>query len=160
MCAPAVVPLSQDFIKVIHVNINSARRKLDLITNYVEEQSPSIFALTESWLDSGLPSSDYKIPEYEIFRNDRDLTVIDGDEAMQGGGILCYIHKSLKGTILLKSDNEDMNETEFLIIEVVSSMPNSSSTSKLLLAVVYWRPGGFTLSSFFAKLDEFAQSVI
>ena len=48
---------------------------------------PKIIAITESWCNDSIYDAELHIPDYTIFRKDR--------ECKAGGGVLLYIHVSL-----------------------------------------------------------------
>lgn len=67
--------------KIQHVFVHAKYSKLDLI------------ALTEAWLDGSLNSVEMFSGEYDVFRSDRQRSVVGFS---RGGGVLLVIKSSLK----------------------------------------------------------------
>ena len=49
-----------DHLIVSHMNINSLRRKRDVVIKYNEDVKPLIIAISETWLDPDFPTSHVK----------------------------------------------------------------------------------------------------
>ena len=120
------------------MNINSLRRKRDVITKYIEDFKPLIIAISETWLDPDFPTTHVQIKNLNLVRNDRGLKNKNKNRYMQAGGVACYIHRSLTSQVLFMSKISDI--TEFLVLEIASS--SAPGTSKLWLAVVYRHKDG------------------
>ena len=80
----------KDFFKkglhVLHLNINSLLSKLDEIRFIAKQLNASIIGISESTPDSSILNSELDIDEYDLIRLDR---------SKRGGGVGCYIRKSL-----------------------------------------------------------------
>ena len=50
-------PPSIDNLIVSHMNINSLRRKRDVVMKYIEDVEPLIITISETWLDPDFPTS-------------------------------------------------------------------------------------------------------
>lgn len=103
-----------------------------------------ILALSETWLTPLISSSSVSIPEYSLVRNDRNLQNAPGERYIQGGGVACYIHKSLEYKVLKAPQINSLNETEFIMLDI-----RNKSGTKLFLSAIYRRPKGFVLNDFF-----------
>jgi len=69
---------------VLYCNSRSLKHKINDFNSLVSYHSPSIIAITETWLDSEFPSSLLQLDSYNIFRHDRDS---------HGGGVLIAVNK-------------------------------------------------------------------
>ena len=137
------------------MNINSLRRKRDVVIKYIEYVKPLIIAISETWLDPNSSMSHVQIDGYNLVRNDRGLENKNKTRYMQAGGVTCYIHRSLTFKVLFMSKISNITETEFLVLEIASS--SAPGASKLLLAVVYRHEEGHVLTEFFNLIDDLAQ---
>ena len=72
-------------IKFGHVNARSLYPKLDEINYIVMKHDFDIFCISETWLGDQFKNSDVDIPDYDIYRKDRDGAL--------GGGVCIYIYK-------------------------------------------------------------------
>lgn len=124
-----------------------------------------VFAATETWLTPDVQDNFTAIEAYSFIRNDRGLLcnpkvseqiVIKKRKKnytrkyIQGGGVIVYYRPSFKAKLLAKSSISKINETEFIIIELLSD-----SKQRFLIAVVYRRPEGRVLNSFFNTFFKF-----
>ena len=112
-----------------------------------------VLCLVETWLDFNFNLSLIDIDNYYFIGNNRDLLAPGQSKFIQGGGVGCYIHNSISSNLLAKSENNLLNQTEFLIIELTANYSNCKS--RLLLAVVYRRPKGALLTEFFLTVSKF-----
>ena len=136
------------------MNINSLRRKRDVVMKYIEDVKPLIIAISETWLYPDFPTFHVKIDDCNLVRNDRGLKNENKTRYMQADGVACYIHRPLMSQVLFMSKISDITETEFLVLEIASS--SAPGASKLLLAVVYRHEEGHVLTEFFNVIDELA----
>lgn len=132
------------------------RYKRDTVINYIKKYKPRILGVVETWLDPDYTDEKpIQIDDYIFIRNDRGL-LLDGTEKwMQGGGVGCYLHKSLKHNIIFKSSITDNKQTEYLVLNITSSL--NSCRTKLLFVVMYRKPHGEDLTDFFELLNVHAQ---
>ncbi|CAG2222754.1 unnamed protein product [Mytilus edulis] len=70
-------------IKMLTVNFQSIKSKQGLVKNLVESTKPDIVLGTETWIDPSITDSQIFPPNYNIYRNDRNI---------QGGGVLIAIN--------------------------------------------------------------------
>ncbi|VDI49506.1 Hypothetical predicted protein [Mytilus galloprovincialis] len=70
-------------IKMLIVNRQSIKSKQELIKNLVESIKPDIVLGTETWIDSSVKDNQIFPPNYNIYRNHRN---------MKGGGVLIAIN--------------------------------------------------------------------
>ena len=68
-------------------NARSVINKIDAFRSFVHVFRPSIVAVTESWANDNIPDHFLCPSHYQIFRQDRTLTV--------GGGVFLIVHESL-----------------------------------------------------------------
>ena len=76
-----------------------------------------VLCLAETWLDPNFNLSLIEIENYYFIGNNRNIISSNQSKYIQGGGVGCYIPKLFSSKILAKSENSDLNQTEFLIIE-------------------------------------------
>lgn len=94
-----------------------------------------IIYISETWLKPTITDELVKLENYYLIRNDRRLA--------KGGGVACYIHTSLKTTILQLSPNTTFNEPEYIIFAL-----NDGSHDGILFTSIYRRPKGLLLNAF------------
>ena len=82
------------------MNINSLRRKRDVVMKYIEDVKPLIIAISETWLNPDFPKSHVQNDNYNLVRNDRGLKNKNKTRYMQAGGVACYIHRFLISQVL------------------------------------------------------------
>lgn len=132
------------------------QKKRDIVKNCINNYNSHIIGIAETWLHKKTKLDLINIENYTLIRNDRNLIVNGKQKFMQGGGVACYMHKSLKPKEISKSENTDIKQTEYLAIE--ASSISSNGTTRLLVVIVYRTPGGDPLDKFFEKLDTFIHS--
>ncbi|CAC5416947.1 unnamed protein product [Mytilus coruscus] len=74
---------------MLTVNFQSIKSKQGLIKNLVESTKPDIVLGTETWIDSYVKDNQIFPPNYNIYRNDRN---------MKGGGVLIAINNDQLST--------------------------------------------------------------
>ena len=84
------IPNGRFFLKqglhILDLNINSLLPKIDEIRFIAKQSNVSIIETNESKLDSSILNSELDNGEYDLIRLDRPR---------RGGGVACYIRKSL-----------------------------------------------------------------
>ena len=122
-------------------------------------------AISESWLTPDIPDDFIHIDQYNLARNDRGLKPKPPKKSrksikrstrkrrrfIQGGGVILYIKQGISFKVLAESQIKSIAETEYLILELIID-----NGQKFLVAVVYRRPKGHVLNSFFNKLRLFS----
>lgn len=119
-------PPTKAFSKLSHVtffssNCRSLLPKMDDQRHLCHQQSPGIVTLCETWLDENVQACEVSLPDYQLFRRDRDR---------HGGGLALYISNSLA----IRKVSPSLNY-ELLSAEVVCK-------SGLMLVAVAYRPPG------------------
>ena len=114
-----------------HLNINSIRNKFVLLQEIVESNL-DIFLITESKIDDSFPNSQFSIPDYRLFRKDRNVN---------GGGLLLYVNQNIPGKII----NSFVFEFEILAFEF------SVANKKWLLLGIY-KPPSVNEDAFFREI--------
>ena len=84
-----------------------------------------------------------KLDDYFLGRDDR--------EGKRGGGVACYIHKSLRVRILAASLGPFSNIPEYLILELTSG-----NSETVFFTSIYKRPKGLLFNDFFNFLLRFS----
>lgn len=125
-----------------------------------------VLAIFKTWLTLNVYDAAIRIDNYSFIRNVRGLpnkTKATNHTTnkmknfkkshrsyMQGGGVIVYFRNCFKAKLLAKSDIKTINETEFIILELLSD-----TNQRFLVAAVYRRPKGLVLNSFFSILFKF-----
>ena len=110
-------------IKIAHININSIRNKLDLLSDQVKGNG-DILMISEIKIDESFPVCQFEIDGFNIpFRVDRD---------QKGGGIMLYFREDLPAKLLSIDRTNDsgfvqlnLKRTKWLIS--YSNNPNKSN---------------------------------
>lgn len=109
-------------------NVNHLVNKTDELAILIGKLHPCLIALTETWLNTGIPNSAVSIVDYSIFRKDRQ----QGD----GGGTLLYVRSDIRSWRLSDFENDDL---EVLWIAVrPRTLPRPFSVC--IVAVIYCPP--------------------
>ena len=118
---------------IFYCNSRSLKNKINDLNSLVAIHSPSIIAITETWLDSEFPSSLLQLDSYDIYRHDRDS---------HGGGVLIAVNK------LINSSRVDFESQS----ELVSVDVNLNRTIRLIVAYNPDRLNLTRVDAFFADL--------
>ena len=117
-------------LKVSFANVRSICSKFDEFLADVNLDNPDIIGVTETWLHSGISSSEIQIPGYTIFRQDRDDTT-----GGRGGGVLLYARDSLNCVDV--TDKFSCGFSNCLWCEVSFGAGNGSP---LVIGIIYRSP--------------------
>ncbi|VEN56008.1 unnamed protein product, partial [Callosobruchus maculatus] len=94
-------------VKFGHLNVRSLLSDFSKFVDLISEDF-DLFAITETWLSSSIPTSSISLTNYNFFRNDRDG---------RGGGVGVYVKSCLPVTILdISTDNLAMESLWIKII--------------------------------------------
>lgn len=104
-----------DALNVVHINIRSLLPKIDQLRAVIFKTNVHVIIISESWLNSDLPSDCVKIPGFKLYRNDRDKVDVNGGW-VRGGGVAIYVRCGMAIRILNKSTPND--EIEYLFAEL------------------------------------------
>lgn len=74
-------------LKIFYCNARSVIPKIHYLRNYISLYKPSVIAITETWLNSSIPSSFLDLPNYVAYRKDRDYA--------KGGGSLILVSQDI-----------------------------------------------------------------
>lgn len=114
-------------VDIFYQNARGLRTKtLEFFSNVLSSSFP-IIAISETWLGTEIPSSDFFPPTYTTFRRDRDFS----ETKQKGGGVLIAIDNSLKS--VRRKDLETIEESIWLEI-------NLERREKLLIGCFYLPP--------------------
>ena len=128
-------------IEICHVNMRSLKpqtsTKLDELHSTVcIDKTFDIICISETWLDNTIMDSDIDLPDYKIFRKDRNR---------HGGGVAIYVHDSLP---VRKLNEFDINGLELVCVELIHN------NKKFIIACCY-RPPGANLEESTEFLENF-----
>lgn len=84
-----------------------------------------IIAITESWCTDSIYDAEIHIPDYIVFRKDRESRV--------GGGVLLYIHVSLPAKPVHSLNNLNFEDFVWCLVTL--------NADKIRIGVVYRAPG-------------------
>ena len=134
------LPVSTVNLNIYIQNVRSLKNKLDTFHSlFTANLQPAgifnCFALTETWLTADVADSEISIPDFTIFRNDRN--------GMRGGGVILGCHNSLH---CYRRAEFEHPELELLWVELRLTQRN-----KMLLGVFYRPP-----SASYQSLVDFA----
>ena len=133
-------------VTIAHLNVRSmiSREKFHLVKHTVINGKFDIFVISESWLDPSTTDNDISIPGYTTFRQDRG-------PHKSGGGIVIYIRKTFKASILSSlSTTTDTNSQQFWL------KIQCRKLKTFLLCAVY-RPDSVSIGRF---LDDLSASLL
>ncbi|CAG5084884.1 Protein of unknown function [Cotesia congregata] len=133
-------------INILNLNINSYLAHSTQFQILVDELKPHIITVVETWLN---PDNHITLADYTILRRDRGLINANG-QYIRGGGVACFVHNSRKSKLLLSSESHDINNPEFMIIDITSP-----TGCHILLSSIYRRPQGQLLDSFFIQFSKY-----
>ena len=94
------------------LNVNSIRNKFESVQEIVQNTF-DIFLVCETKIDSSFPNQQFCIPEYRIFRKDRNA---------RGGGLLFYVNQDLNSKLLNKYPTRQ--NLKILVLELKLSKTN------------------------------------
>ena len=94
------------------LNLNSIRSKFESVQEIIQNIF-DIFLVCETKIDSSFPNQQFCIPEYRIFRKDRNA---------RGGGLLFYVNQDLNCKVLNKYPTRQ--DLEILVLELKLSKTN------------------------------------
>ena len=92
--------------------MNSIRSKFESVQEIIQNIF-DIFLVCETKIDSSFPNQQFCIPEYRIFRKDRNA---------RGGGLLFYVNQDLNCKVLNKYPTRQ--DLEILVLELKLSKTN------------------------------------
>ena len=75
-----------------HINVNRLINKMDEIKNVIKTCQFKILAISETWLTDEISDGEINIPDFRVFRRDRD--------GRRGGGVCLYVHHTINFKLL------------------------------------------------------------
>lgn len=81
-------------LRIIHLNVRSLVRKIDLLRVLVDSNMPDIITLSETWLNSSVSDSEINLANYDLYRYDR---------CSRGGGVAIYVSIGLVSELVIPS---------------------------------------------------------
>ena len=138
------------YVNCYYTNAQSINNKLSEFELNIDTFRPKIIGITESWCrEGGTLEGAISLPEYEMFRDDREIG--------RGGGVLLYIHDSLKPKKFKELENHGFENSvwaeiclgggDTLLVGLCYHSPNSSAANSELLMDLLNRvknQGGYT----------------
>ena len=112
----------QKGLHFLHLNCNSLPSKIEELRQFVSSVSPHVFCFSETKLDKSILDGEIGFENYSTIRKDRNRN---------GGGVACFIHKSLAFEV--RSDFPKDFENIFIDILLPKTKP-------ILLGVIYRPP--------------------
>lgn len=126
---------------ICHLNINSLQNKFEEMRDIILKLKTQIMIIGETKIDSSYPDSQFEIPGYSIYRNDRKKG---------GGGILAFV-SSCVTCRRLKLDRT-YKTLEPLVLEVIVN-------NKVMIIVAIYRPPKNLSGAYQLKLEEELSSI-
>ena len=134
---------SLDRILIAQFNANSLFRHLDLVKAHLHFNFYHIISISETSLHDGIPDDMIRLGDYLLLRNVR--------EGKRGGGVACYVHKSLGVRLLAASPSVFSNFHEYMILEI-----GCPGTNSLLFTSMYRRPEAISFDEFFNVYSRYS----
>lgn len=115
-------------LNICHINAGSIISKMDQIRDIILDTNTHVLAISETWLKSYHPAKDFKIDNFKLYRNDRELR--------HCGGVCIFIREHIRCKVVASSESRGPNRTgtEYIFMEIVCP------TQKALFGVVYKAP--------------------
>ena len=110
-------------------NANHVSNKLDDLYLLCDSLSPSVVAITETWLSPNITNDAISINNYHVYRKDRRLHL--------GGGIMLYVHNDISSKQLAVNDDDSNYEILFVSLRP-KLLPRPFTV--LIVCVVYCPP--------------------
>ena len=126
-------------LQIAHLNCESLPKDFHEFVNVFGSLNLHAICVTETWLSKSIPTRQVDLPEFVLYRNDRQIK--------RAGGVGIYIRKNLKSKVLSLSESTQTGQTEFIFLEVCVSY------QKILLSVVY-RPPNASFENFENELAK------
>ena len=120
----------------IHLNARSLTPKMSEVRLIASETRPSIFGISESWIDDSVTNCEIEISGYSVIRNDRNR---------HGGGVCIYVKSSLAF-----NPRPDLYEPNFEAVWAEILLP----MSKPIIIGTCYRPQTHLESDFTIKLEN------
>ena len=118
----------KNLLKIFYTNSRSVFSKIDWLKILINEFSPSIICVCETWLTDAIPDPAIKIPTYQFIRADYPSDNPSGD-------LLIYFRDNIKFSIINTDDIPCSKFSEFLCVSV-----QVSYNKTFILALVYNHP--------------------
>ena len=135
-------------IHMAHINVRSMVNKWELLKLNFMCTNLHVLGLSETWLNSMLPSELYKLSnEYTLIRNDRNWLDYNNTHIKKGGGVATYIRNNLNFS---ETSHSHFN-TSNITIESQWISINQKNSKLILIGNVYRPPQG--------DIDEFIQTI-
>jgi hypothetical protein len=110
-------------------NVRSLRYKTDELAAVLEANNIDVSCITETWLDSNIPTEAVDINEYTCYRHDRS-------DGRTGGGVACYVSVHWPCSRLHEMETPDFETIWLLLRRPV--MPRL--VSHIVIGVIYHPP--------------------
>ena len=116
-------PTMKRGIHLAHLNVQSARNKLDILKYHIKHLNFDLTALTETWFTKDMPDQLVNINGYDTLRLDRSWPSPGSNNIKKGGGIAVFVKSELSySSEELKSHN--MSDETMEVIWVTISKLN------------------------------------
>ena len=102
---------------ILQFNVDSLLGHIHLVKAQISTHFYHIISVSETWLHSQISDDLIQLDDYLLIRNDR--------EGKRGGGVACYVHKSLEVRVLAASPSPFSNAPEYIILEL--KCPNANT---------------------------------
>ena len=105
---PTVLRRGQEHLplSILSLNAQGLTSKFALLNDLIEEHSPDVLAITETWLDQSVSDSEFTPQGYISFRKDRDIKMYSENryKSENRGGILLMVKSELNATRYTEAD--------------------------------------------------------
>jgi hypothetical protein len=122
----------KDQLDIYYQNVRGLRTKTGIFYESILAENYDIIALSETWLNDSIHSSELFDDRYVVYRRDRDVV---GTGMGRGGGVLLAVDRRLRARQLY-ADQLIARELDALWVEVTSPVSNVT----IVVNVVYFPP--------------------
>lgn len=136
-------------IKIYHQNVRGLNSKINEFRYQVNNTEYDIIALTETWLNCDVNSSELFNDKYNVFRHDRKYN----RNVTRGGGCLIACRSNLSVSHLIDWENECNFENVWISLGL-----SDNSTNKIYINTVYILPNA-SFDDYKNYLDMIAEKV-
>ena len=139
--------------RLVHLNCRSICNKFEMMAHHICNLNVDLFTMPETWLNSKLPSSLFKVQGYKLERLDRSWSV-HGRGIKKGGCVAAFIKENGNYSMTEYSRfNLSTSSVELLWISI-----NNPNQRKIIMGIVYRPPKG-DFRDFVTRIKEMVNNL-
>ncbi|KAG8246961.1 hypothetical protein J6590_072964 [Homalodisca vitripennis] len=124
--------VNQHSLNIYYQNVRGMRTKTFEFYESILGEDFDLIALTETWLEPGISSSEIFDARYEVFRKDRDQMATGKG---RGGGVLLAVHRRVSAVLMTHPLIAD--DLDLLLVRLTLPPPQGT----VLVSLLYIPPG-------------------